>query len=461
LLDLGLRSIDLQAHYGDHGVFPLSVYLERYKNPFWLSLHLAVPDSAKPLLFVVAALFAVALVLGYRTRLVTVILWALTVSLHSTNYLVAQSGDTALRHLLFWGMFLPLGARWSLDATRHRRPSNDTRPVATGATFAIVVQLLLVYGFTASHKLGHSVWRKGEAVYYALSHEAFTTQFGTWFSQFTGPLSLATWATPVLQLVVVVLVPLTWKSAWVRVLVALAMIGMHVTFMLFLHLGLFSFVMIVWWLAMLPGTFYDRLLPRRAKAPSFVPRIPPCTLASALALSVFVYSAYWNFRNTPVAMPEWLEVPARILRLEQNWAMFSNPPRHVEWIYGTGRLENGEVVNVFEPPLGVRFDAEGRLEQSGPPTALGPTAAIQYSTQRWRKYFSNISNHKFRRHRKLFAAYLCRTYNADRPPQERVEQVEVHVFRYDVSPPGERVDPSNRRFERKRWAKVKCTKAAP
>ena len=45
----------------------------------------------------------------------TIIRWFLLVSLQNTNYMILQGVDTVLRVMLFWGMFLPLGAQYSLD----------------------------------------------------------------------------------------------------------------------------------------------------------------------------------------------------------------------------------------------------------------------------------------------------------------------------------------------------------
>jgi hypothetical protein len=71
-------------------------------------------------LFAIAALVAIALLVGYRTRLATVLL-ALLASLQARNPTLIQGGDNLLLLLLFWGMFLPLGARFAIDAALDRR----------------------------------------------------------------------------------------------------------------------------------------------------------------------------------------------------------------------------------------------------------------------------------------------------------------------------------------------------
>jgi len=80
LVDLALRARDLTAHYTDFGVMPRAVQSTNL-DPFAWSVHL-VNGTAwfQAVLFCAAALFAVMLFAGYRTRLATVMSWALLLS---------------------------------------------------------------------------------------------------------------------------------------------------------------------------------------------------------------------------------------------------------------------------------------------------------------------------------------------------------------------------------------------
>jgi len=84
-----------------------------------LSVHLAAGSvELVGALFAVQALVAVALLVGYRTRIASVLVWLLWASLHARMPLVLNGGDTLLRLVLFWAMFAPMGARFSVDALR-------------------------------------------------------------------------------------------------------------------------------------------------------------------------------------------------------------------------------------------------------------------------------------------------------------------------------------------------------
>ena len=130
LVDLLLRFPQIDDFYTDNGVLPREALL-LYRAPV-LSLHMASgawPFQAGLLLLSIVA--AVGLIAGYRTRLVTVVSWVALVFLQARNPLAAHAGDRLLKALLFWGMFLPLNGRWSVDDKRQELPSATFRPPAS------------------------------------------------------------------------------------------------------------------------------------------------------------------------------------------------------------------------------------------------------------------------------------------------------------------------------------------
>src|SRR3712207_3360366 len=119
LADLANRATDLRQHYTDAGVLPRTALVQEGLTPWAFSLNLMNGRLFfQVLLLVAAALAALGLLIGYRTRLCTIVLWVLLLSIQWRNPLVGGSDGPLLRLLLFWGMFLPLGAYWSVDRTK-------------------------------------------------------------------------------------------------------------------------------------------------------------------------------------------------------------------------------------------------------------------------------------------------------------------------------------------------------
>src|SRR5690606_16854739 len=100
------------------------------------------------LLFSFAAVVACMLLVGYQTRVATILSYILLTSVQGRNYLILQGGDDILRTMLFWSMFVPLAARFSVDAVlRARHPNASAVPirVVSLGTLALASQLLVMY----------------------------------------------------------------------------------------------------------------------------------------------------------------------------------------------------------------------------------------------------------------------------------------------------------------------------
>ena len=264
LIDLANRGFWLRAHYTDFGVLPRAALLETRWDPAWVSAHmLSGAAELQVLLFVLAGIVAVLLLVGWRTRLMTILSWFLLVSVQARNPVVLQGGDVVLRLLLFWGMFLPLGARWSVDAALGQSTDSES---ASGhfsvASFAYIIQLCSIYYFSALLKKGGAWLESYDAVYYALALDQFTTPFGDWLFQqpvFHAPLTIGTLGLEAFGWMLVLLPVFTTP---LRLVAIVLFCGMHLGMAATMQLGLFSYIMCVAWLALLPGVVWEWLRQR-------------------------------------------------------------------------------------------------------------------------------------------------------------------------------------------------------
>jgi predicted DCC family thiol-disulfide oxidoreductase YuxK len=262
-LDLISRSRYLVAHYTDAGVIPrdaLYVYLLR---PTQWSVHLLSGSAAyQAFLFVAAAVCALAMIFGYRTRWAVILTWLFSVSLQYRNPMVNNSGDALLRVLLFWSMFLPLGARFSFDSAVNNSPRPKPVSVLSIATAALLLQTCIVYWFTAALK-DDVIWRADHsAVYYALSIEQFVTPFGKLFYPYPDLMKLMTIFTLYLEIIGPSIVFLPFLTGPIRVAVILAFFGLHLGFGTFMRLGFFPWISAASWLPFVPTWFWEHLFHR-------------------------------------------------------------------------------------------------------------------------------------------------------------------------------------------------------
>ena len=440
LADLLLRSRDLVAFYTDAGVLPQSLLYAQYPTVGRLSLH-ALSEAAwyQAALFVLAGICAVCLLVGYRTRVAVLCSWLLLVSLHARNPLVLNGGDSVLRRLLFWSLFLPLGARWSVDASRGRvrwGTAPGTRTVVGGATVGLLLQVILIYTVNAGFKLKSERWTSGDALAYVFELGEFTTPVGTALTQYPGLLTALDTVWLVLLVGSVLLVATT---GWRRVALVGLFVGAHLSMAATMRLGLFPYISVVALVPFLPTGVWNRveralgrmrpvrvrLLPtRRPSAPSPIAgynslgswcRETACIerlLSNVPKRLSRNYSRQYEigpdkngrrrysttFRRTAGQAARVVVVGVLLLMLCWNamslglvdtpavvsesvspgsngWTMFVGPPDTEFWLIAPATTDSGERVDALH----------GGRATSEPP----PAGTARYPNSRWRKYAHN------------------------------------------------------------------------
>ena len=159
IADLLIRGGDLSVWLSDSGVFPRNFVIDWAGDGRWSLYFISGSWVWALFLNIVAAFSAMALLLGYRTRIATLFSFVLLVSLHNRAPLVLQGGDNLLLLMVFWSIFLPLGARFSMDAARvhpdqQQAFSAQTNQYCSVATAAILLQAMAVYFFSDFLKKG-------------------------------------------------------------------------------------------------------------------------------------------------------------------------------------------------------------------------------------------------------------------------------------------------------------------
>lgn len=252
--------------YSDQGILPRAAAIAWSGSDRWsILLAFGHPLTVKAL-FLGAMLVSLAFIFGYRTRVATVLLWAFMLSVIHRNAVIIQGGDQLLVLLLFWAMFLPLGATFSIDAALE--PEHDQRKGDkvhyTAATLAILVQASYVYWVGAILKEGPDWVSDSTSVYFAMHLDSFATPLGVWIRQFptllTGLTNYVLWLE---FLMPVMMFSPVWRLP-LRLIGLATLISMHLGFIAFLHIGLFFAISISSLLLFVPSEVWDWIKTRRA-----------------------------------------------------------------------------------------------------------------------------------------------------------------------------------------------------
>lgn len=470
LYDLWDRAANLAAHYGESGVMPRGLLLECFGASSRLSPYFYASGSTSWIaaLFIITAIAAIFLLIGLRTRWAVVGLWLLMLSLHRRNPLVNHGGDTLLVLLLFWSMFLPLGARWSFDAVIGGVRLPNQRSIVSVATVAFILQLCLLYWMTAAHKSG-AKWRDGTAVYFALHLDMYATPFAVWLREQRALLPALTWGVLAFEFVGPLLAIMPFWTSRLRMIAAALFFAMHIGLAISLLIGTFPFVCMIAWLALLPGPFWDALLgwrslvrigkaltaplrwaaqraTRLADASGFWRRLlrsngrihPPGMFAKIAVCTCLAYIIIQNASRLELPGARLLrsglfETPGRALGIYQRWEMFAPEPAHNDyWVEPTALLADGKALNP--------------LTGQGVSWSIDPPYVSRVPASRWRIFLRHLVTEDIETQhiRERFVDYLNeqrQTLHPDEPQFIRAEIWAVTQLTYT-----DRIEPTKRRL---------------
>lgn len=444
LLDLLDRSRDFSAMYTDDGLLDAEARVRLY-GPLvrlWPHHWLAGSAPAQATLFALHAVAAAMLLIGWRTRVATVVSWFLAVSLSNVNRAILGGGDVLLTLLLFWSMFLPLGARWSVDARRD--PALRAMPNALLAWpgAALLFQIAFIYLFTAVLKLTGGTWRDGTAFGVVLQNRFYLRSLGTALPATPGFSAAITYATLVLEAVGPLLLVSPWSRGPVRMALVLAFVAFHLAIELTMQVVILSWASCAAWLAMIPGWAWDRggadpPPTSPVSPPALAPRLRDAAVGAALVVVLLI-----NLCQLPWTWARWFTPPgpvllaARVLDLLQRWTLFAPNPRPDYWWWVLrGTTEAGDRIDILHGGRPVRYDE---------PVLV----SAEFPSRRWLAWYMNLAAAEREHVGRLgpLARYAARRWNAANPDQSlatlRIEGVRraigsppdppVRFYEYDV-----------------------------
>ncbi|WSC11515.1 HTTM domain-containing protein [Streptomyces brevispora] len=255
---------------------------ELFNQTGWSSI-LTLSDSRPyfEVCYLLAVVTSALFLLGWRTRVVSVVFAVVVASFHARSIFMTDGGDNLILLMAFYLCFTACGRRWSLDARRAgkrgtlkavavpaRRPVPGwlrdldlaRRQLATVlhncALFVIAAQVCLLYGSAGLYKVQGSLWGNGTAIHYVLNLDLFRPwpTLSVLVDRLPMLIAVASYLTVLLQ----VAFPFVLFSR-VKYVVLPLLIGMHVGIAVLMGLPLFSGAMVVADAVFLPDRFYGFL----------------------------------------------------------------------------------------------------------------------------------------------------------------------------------------------------------
>ncbi len=238
----------LFAFYSDDGILPAQ---PTYKGTLaWGLLGWFPSDAAVLLFYFLLLLGAIALLVGFQTRVAALVFFVCLISFGRRNPWVLNSGDLLVQVLAFYMLFMPAGLAFSVDRWRKEpRGVWDFPSRAIWPLRLVQVQVSILYIAAVWAKVRGVTWNDGTAVSYAFRIEDI--------SRFPVPdfvtdslviANLLTFGTLAVELSIGILV-------WNRVLrpwVLLLGVGLHLGIDYAVRVGFFSYAVLVAYVAFVP-----------------------------------------------------------------------------------------------------------------------------------------------------------------------------------------------------------------
>ncbi len=438
LWDLAISLDSVKAFYSDEGFLPRALLGQFQTSPWMGSIHTWSGSVAwQVVLLAVHIAAAFCLLVGYRTQISIIVCWALLCSIQTRNPAILNSGDVVLRLFCFWAMFLPLGARWSVDGKDKMESETSGEPVSSPASLAILVQLGVIYWMGALVKNGIEWLQDGTAVYYALSLDQFITPTGRHLLNYPELCRALTFGTWWLEMTGAFMIFIPCRLAAWRILAVALFWTLHLGLWISFRLGTFPLIMMTGWLLCVPATAWDRLLQRLrghqglspvAEISSAEPRWMRRPLTRWFVSFCLAYVIVWNCRNVSFrtwhrVLPEWANLFGYVLQLHQYWTMFAPRPTTDDgWVVMEATLADGSSVDL--------------LRQGRPLTfAKPPVISAEFEDAKWQKMILNLWRSPYEGMRASFGNHIASEWNGSRRSNLQIRNWVLWYIREDTPPP--------------------------
>jgi len=415
------RAVGFTAHYTDRGVLPSSVMNELMVHQPSLLL-LSGSEIYAASFFVIAGLSSIMMLVGWHTRVATIAMFIAISSIQTRNPLINHQADALMRFLVMWGIFLPLGVCWSVDA-RRKRIRRDRGSVYSVASAALLLQGMFVYLVVAVSKFQYDIWWAGDSLWAVLQVDSYARPLGEFLLNYPDLVALLAYGSMVLEALFPILLFLPWQRDRARTLCVLLATLFQLNIFFVVNVGTFNPLTILMLFPFLPAWFWDRFTKIAPPQKSLVAsermstgmrlgRAAATSLVSVL-LAYTVISNLSALRKGEHLFPEPLASIGFALNLDQRWRMFANAGVTPQgWHVVAGKLPDDRWIDMIRGDI--------------PPSTQRPE---NYSSSMingaWRLYWSAISQDYTLPLRKPFGDYLCNDWNSNSDADHQVDRVEV------------------------------------
>lgn len=438
LLDLCIRVSSLTDFYTKDGAVPfMGVERQYWQEGYFTLFSLCDEYWYALLLFIVTGLIYLCLLVGFRTKLFTVLAWFMLLSLQNRNTLILQGGDDELRLVVFWGMFMPWGNFYSLDAKKYLFARRNEKYLSV-SSFGYVMLIFSVYFFSGLLKRSSEwQWSDGTAVYYAFNLDQIAWPLAKTLLSYPSLLKFLSFSVRWAEILLPFLLFIPVKNSLFRMIFIIIITSFHLGISLTLYVGLFYLISISSLTGLLSPKFMDWFDAKFNfnKKPNEHLVAPPLQAVREnyylnVVLSCFTFFCaalclIWNFatvENSGLGVAPNFNTVGYVIRLNQNWGMFAPTVLKDDGWYILEGFSAGRTIDI---------NREGKAADYSKPKNF-----MEYiKDDRWRKFGENYMLAVNTFMRPYYCNYLLKEWNR-KNPDRKIDSLNVVYMKEFSKPPG-------------------------
>ncbi|UXP31848.1 HTTM domain-containing protein [Reichenbachiella agarivorans] len=424
-VDLGIRFSDVEMFYSDLGVLSSS-YISRIN---W-SIHAWYGSVEwQYFLFGLSAVSALLLLLGFYTRVATVVAYVLTASVQLRNPAVNNAGDLLLACVLFISIFLPLSSYFSLDSRKVQSEGQKFSSYSSPWVAVYLLQLILLYSISGFSK-NNGTWNfDGLGIYYALNLHTYAKSSAIYLLYYPWILWLLNYLTLFLERVLWLGLLIPRKNGWIRSVLVLSFMSFHLGLFCFMELGTFPFLGMIIWIPLIPAIFWrwiSYVVSKSIVLDKYKNEIYNQWNNRGLWLSAFLFVFLMIYSATGFkpwfGHPRYLDSVIKNSRLKQEWSLFSGPKKYDGWLVVEGKLQDGQVVDLLRNGAEINWEKPALF-------------SAQFPNHRQRKYFKSLRT-GFISYRSKYLDWVMSKWNQEHP-ENQVESATFYFLEEAILPNGQ------------------------
>ncbi|MGN7757592.1 MULTISPECIES: HTTM domain-containing protein [Chryseobacterium] len=232
--------------FGNGGIVSYETYTDiiRFFKLNWLYIDFTKSNNVMIFCFL-GIIFGFLFMLGILQRLSVLILFFLLFIFKIRNLYLLDGADNVISVILPFFLFIETysfsNKYEAFKNKTYKKTSKYSNILSLYFSYAIMIQICIIYFFAGLHKLQGGMWREGTALYYILNSDDFSpTKFNSFFTNSIFMVKLSTWFTIIFQLLFPIFIFIK-KTRFITILIGIIL---HIGIFFLMKIDNFSLVMI-------------------------------------------------------------------------------------------------------------------------------------------------------------------------------------------------------------------------